>query len=96
MTIAENTISVIEYLREKMILTANQTGDLLHEDVIRVSQQLDLYLVQSQLQRASAGEQTFSEGNEWPLLPSGSEIFFSVPWQPGKVKRHLKVVGCAP
>lgn len=43
--------SVIEHLRSKMISVAIERGSLTHPDVIRVSEVLDRYLYQAQLER---------------------------------------------
>jgi hypothetical protein len=41
-------MNIIEYLRRKMIRTAEIQGSLTHPDVVAVSQQLDRFLVQVQ------------------------------------------------
>jgi len=43
---------LVEYLRRKMIRTADEKGSFSHPDVIAISQKLDMYLVQAQ--RAAA------------------------------------------
>ncbi|WP_157071152.1 aspartyl-phosphate phosphatase Spo0E family protein [Alicyclobacillus acidiphilus] len=48
MTCANKTTSLVEYLRRKMVTLAEQSGNLLDEEVIVVSQRLDRYLVQVQ------------------------------------------------
>ncbi|GLG00263.1 hypothetical protein Alches_03020 [Alicyclobacillus hesperidum subsp. aegles] len=45
MACAGNTTDLVEYLRKKMVETAEETGNLLDERVIRISQLLDLHLV---------------------------------------------------
>lgn len=41
-------IDIVEHLRNKMIETAEQRGNLAHPDVISASQQLDLFILQAQ------------------------------------------------
>ena len=41
-------INIEDYLRQKMIVLAQKTGNLCHPDVVRVSQQLDNFLNQAQ------------------------------------------------
>ncbi|MFD1677844.1 Spo0E family sporulation regulatory protein-aspartic acid phosphatase [Alicyclobacillus fodiniaquatilis] len=93
MTNAENTISVIEFLRTKMIGLAEETGSLLNQDVIRVSQQLDLHLVQLHLLEEQPIPTERSETNWWPPEAAGNEThFFS--WKlSAKTRRHLHVIG---
>lgn len=40
--------TIIEYLRDKMIKTADEKGSLTHPDVIEISQQLDRFIVMLQ------------------------------------------------
>ncbi|EPZ43314.1 aspartyl-phosphate phosphatase Spo0E family protein [Alicyclobacillus acidoterrestris] len=90
------TISVIEYLRNKMILRAQATGDLLHQDVIQLSQQLDRFLVQDQRHRAEAeaaprsGE---SATPSWPQIAAGNEPRYPVWLLRRWSRRHLRMVG---
>ena len=41
-------IEIVEYLRNKMIETAVKRSNLTHPDVVSVSQQLDLFILQTQ------------------------------------------------
>ncbi|QQE77440.1 aspartyl-phosphate phosphatase Spo0E family protein [Alicyclobacillus sp. SO9] len=45
-------MDIIEYLRRKMIRTAEVHGSLTHPEVVAVSEQLDLFLVQVQRNRS--------------------------------------------
>ena len=53
--------TIIEYLRNKMIKTAESKGSLTHPEVIEVSQQLDRFIVR--LQRINLAMRTNAEWN---------------------------------
>lgn len=55
MATEHNVIYLIEYLRGKMVRLAGSKGDLGNHEVIQVSQQLDLYLLQMQLRVSEPG-----------------------------------------
>ncbi|GMA60127.1 aspartyl-phosphate phosphatase Spo0E family protein [Alicyclobacillus fastidiosus] len=89
------TTSVIDYLRDKMILRAEATGDLLHQDVIRLSQRLDQFLVQAQ--KCLQGEVTVAPETDptpwWPLQAAGGEPRPTIWALQNRGRRHLRVVG---
>ena len=53
--------TIVEYLREKMIQTAEEKGSLAHPDVIAISQRLDRFIVM--LQRINLTMRTHAEWN---------------------------------
>lgn len=49
-------ISIVEYLRDKMVHKAEMRGELANPDVVCISQRLDLFILQSQKQRMADGD----------------------------------------
>ncbi|MFB5189883.1 aspartyl-phosphate phosphatase Spo0E family protein [Alicyclobacillus fastidiosus] len=89
------TTNVIDYLRDKMILRAESTGDLLHQDVIRLSQQLDQFLVQAQ--KCMQDEMTVAPETDstpwWPLQAAGGEPSPTIWALQNRRRKHLRMVG---
>lgn len=97
MTNGDNTASVVEYLREKMIRLASESGTLLDYEVIQVSQKLDLHLVQMQLadrpDHTDTNERLDTDPFWCPPQAVGGNADFRVWGLQTKLKRHLHVVG---
>jgi len=60
--------TIIEYLRQKMIKTADEKGSLTAPEVIRISQQLDRFIVM--IQRVNLTMRTNSKRNVFTFVRS--------------------------
>jgi hypothetical protein len=70
--------TIVDYLRQKMMSTAEARGSLTHPDVIAISQQLDRFIVM--LQRINLAMRTNPRGNGSPIrqpLETTGEQFVS-------------------
>ncbi|TDY47974.1 Spo0E like sporulation regulatory protein [Alicyclobacillus sacchari] len=90
MACAGNTTDLVEYLRKKMIETAEETGNLLDERVIRISQLLDLHLVAAMRNSQQPGGAASDDG----FVPrvSGEHTYIEKRTHPLKYRKRFHVV----
>jgi hypothetical protein len=82
-------LTIIEYLREKMIRTAEQKGSLDHPDVIALSQHLDRFIVM--LQRINLAMRTNPKRNSSTIIqPFETTGKYLVSFKRGYVNRFTR------
>ncbi|GLV14091.1 hypothetical protein Heshes_17750 [Alicyclobacillus hesperidum] len=93
MACAGNTTDLVEYLRKKMVETAEETGNLLDERVIRISQLLDLHLVAA-MRNAHQPGTVASDDRQIGFAPrvSGEHTYIEKRILPLQYRRRFHVV----